>query len=253
MNPYDYLMHHLQFAQSRHFQYLISIDKGVLLAISGWIESPSWNHAVIQTPEKLDEIMLKKIEKISELSGRRPALYLIEPLTPEVEKLLAISDFQLFDTEYWMISNSRASINNTLCDVNMLPVQTENDIYNFLRAFKVAFSALEIGYSYQLHLSLLNQGVSLSKAHHIYAEINGQPCGIGSCYHDSKYAGLYNLAVCPKYQMQGIGRKMVGCLLEYLHTHECENVFLQADNSSKGFYENLGFYHCFSGEIYVKM
>lgn len=253
MDPYTLLGHHLGFAKGRHIHNLVEVNEVIHLAVSGWIESPSWNHVVVKNLSVLDEPLLNKITQICIWSGRLPALYTIESL-PEKKDLFLKSGYDLLDTEYWMTIFPKNFIYIENSAIKIQPVVIDSDVEKFVKTFKLAFNSLESGYAHQLYLSLIDSNNHFSsKAFHIYAICKGKTVGIGSIYYNSQYAGIYNLAVTPDCHGMGIGSALVNNLINHAKLQGCKIVFLQADITSKRFYGKLGFTHSFSGEIYAKL
>jgi ribosomal protein S18 acetylase RimI-like enzyme len=250
----SFLTHHLNFAKGRHIQNLVKMNATTSLAISGWIKSPSWNHVIVYNLSALDKFLLNKITRSCELSGRLPALYTIETL-PEKKEIILEFGYKLFDTEYWMTIAPDNLIfkENSVLKIKIQPVEEESDVEVFIRAFRSAFNSLEAGYAHQLYLSLIDTKNNFNKSFHIYAVCEEVPVGIGSLYYNKKFAGIYNLAVIPEYQGMGIGSSLVGALTKHAELQRCETIFLQAEITTKKFYEKLGFSHSFSGQIYVKL
>lgn len=246
------LTHHLNLVKGRHIQNLVEINTETFLAISGWIESPSWNHVIVNNPSILDEILLSKITQICKLSGRLPAIYIIESLFETKEFIFGFG-YKLFDTEYWMTISPNNLLQKENSAIGIQSIKTEAEIEIFIRTFKLAFNSLEFAYAYQLYLSLVDKNNLSNKAFHVYAIYNGVPVGIGSCYYNNQYAGIYNLAVIPDYQGRGIGSFLISALAKHIDLQGCKTIFLQAEITSKSFYEKLGFTHSFTGQIFTKL
>lgn len=249
----EYLLHHLNLVRGRHIQNLIEFKPGILLAISHWVESPSWNHAVIYKNDLLDEETITQIEKTYELIGRRPALYIIDQFIKKPPHSFENMGYQPFETEYWMgldVKNAKLISDST---ANVFQVLNRDGIQSFLKGFELGFSSLESGYMRQLYLSLINNFEYPAKGIHFYATLDGNPVGVASCYFDNSIAGIYNLAVCQPYQGIGIGKKLMAGLISEAKKQGCGFFFLQADYNSRNFYTNLGFESLFEGKIVVKM
>ncbi|MDY0104956.1 MAG: GNAT family N-acetyltransferase [Lentimicrobium sp.] len=248
----EYLIHHLSLVKGRHVQSLIDYKVGIQLVISHWVESPSWNHAVIYKNDLLSEEIIQ-IEKTFELIGRRPAFYIVDQLQRETAHHFGALGYQLFDTEFWMGFDVKNEKPFSDSKVDLFQVLNDEGIHSFLQGFELGFSSLEVGYLRQLYLSLINNSEFQTKGIHYFATMDGLPVGVASCYFDNSVAGIYNLAVSQPYQGMGIGKKIIAGLISEAKKHGCKYFFLQADYKSRNFYAKLGFEPLFEGNIHVKM
>ena len=73
----------------------------------------------------------------------------------------------------------------------------------------------------------------------VFAHADGQPVGFGRAISDGAYqAAVYELAVVPEFQKQGIGARIMQAILDRLPG--C-NVILYAAPGKEDFYRKLGF------------
>ena len=73
----------------------------------------------------------------------------------------------------------------------------------------------------------------------VFAYANGQPVGFGRAISDGAYqAAVYEMAVVPEFQKQGIGARIMKAILDRLP--DC-NVILYASPGKEDFYRKLGF------------
>ena len=72
----------------------------------------------------------------------------------------------------------------------------------------------------------------------VFAYVDGQPVGFGRAISDGAYqAAVYEMAVVPEFQKQGIGAKIMRAILDRLSG--C-NVILYASPGKEDFYRKLG-------------
>ena len=70
----------------------------------------------------------------------------------------------------------------------------------------------------------------------------GRMIGMGRCVSDgASDAYIHDVTVLPRYRRSGVGARIVGKLVEYLHAHKIEWIGLVAERGAKRFYEELGF------------
>ena len=73
----------------------------------------------------------------------------------------------------------------------------------------------------------------------VFAYVDGQPVGFGRAISDGAYqAAVYEMAVVPEFQKQGIGARIMRAILDRLPG--C-NVILYASPGKEDFYRKLGF------------
>ena len=73
----------------------------------------------------------------------------------------------------------------------------------------------------------------------VFAYADGQPVGFGRAISDGAYqAAVYEMAVVPEFQKQGIGARIMKAILDRLP--DC-NVILYASPGKEDFYRKLGF------------
>ena len=73
----------------------------------------------------------------------------------------------------------------------------------------------------------------------VFAYADGQPVGFGRAISDGAYqAAVYEMAVVPEFQKQGIGARIMKAILDRLP--DC-NVILYASPGKEDFYHKLGF------------
>ena len=73
----------------------------------------------------------------------------------------------------------------------------------------------------------------------VFAYADGQPVGFARALSDGAYqAAVYEMAVVPEFQKQGVGAKIMRAILDRLPG--C-NVILYASPGKEGFYRQLGF------------
>ena len=73
----------------------------------------------------------------------------------------------------------------------------------------------------------------------VFAYANGQPVGFGRAISDGAYqAAVYEMAIVPEFQKQGIGAQIMQAILDRLPG--C-NVILYASPGKEDFYRKLGF------------
>ena len=255
LQPAELLKCHLSFVRGRHLQGFIDIEKVILLTVSAWVESPSWNHAIFFDQQSLNKANIDKIERACKLVDRKPAFYIINHSKNEITNLTASLGYEHFDTEYWMLQTVEKVLFQSVpqIEIVLLHNSSDTDVELFLNLYQVAFSTLTKGYSNQLYISIMSENEREIKAIHMYALFRGLPAGIASCYFSRTTAGIYNLAVVPQFQHRGIGRQLIQAAISYIGNYGCKNIFLQADINSKKFYENLGFIHVLSGQIFTKV
>ena len=73
----------------------------------------------------------------------------------------------------------------------------------------------------------------------VFAYVDGRPVGFGRAISDGAYqAAVYEMAVVPEFQRQGLGARIMQAILDRLPGY---NVILYASPGKEDFYRKLGF------------
>lgn len=90
------------------------------------------------------------------------------------------------------------------------------------------------------------------KCDHSVAYLDDKPVGAGRISNpEKKTAKIERMAVIKKARGQGIGRKILEVMLEFIATKDIVEVTLDAQHPTKGFYEKFGFKQV--GEIFKEV
>jgi len=107
-----------------------------------------------------------------------------------------------------------------------------NDFTELLRIFEIVFAMDNFPSPPIIHLeNLLNKSNFLIFVAKSGAKVIGglTVYSLDQYYSVKPLAYLYDLAILPAFQRQGIGKKMIAHLLEYCQLNGFEEVFVQAD------------------------
>jgi len=210
------------------------VDKaGYTLISGGEVEDPEWNHAgLLRLPPEAVSGALEAIAGWFKARGR-PSVVAISPATRPVAlgEQLASRGWRPVFRHRWLTWTGPLLPAPLPPAVTIQPVTDAADQDAFLAVFTATYGGEDLtGYA----TAFARGGAPPSGVRIVYvlARINGVPAGVATVAAWRGTAGLYNLAVHPRFRRRGLGAALTRWRIAWAHESGCNNVFLQTERDT---------------------
>lgn len=246
---------YFKLAIGRHIQYCIDQGEYGYLLISGWTNYASWNHVIPKLECMIShESFIAHNEHVFNEISRKSTFYVFDTeVHLKLKERLERDGYNHIGNEIWLIKklHSLIEIDTNIFDVHVVNNTDIDDIHAFVEGFRTIFEKLPSSQSEQLYLSLISHNKE-SDIHIYVKDRNKKIVGVASVYVLGIYAGVFNFAVSAQHRRSGVGSAMITYLEKMVQDFGCKYAFLQADNSSRQFFERMAYSRLNTGSLFQK-
>lgn len=137
------------------------------------------------------------------------------------------------------------SLNNKMNSISIRKLEKLEEIKELISVFSLAFESYYDTKDEYLHLMLKNTTCVILGAVFGSRIVGGLVAFEITPIHGKKELYIYDIAVHPKFQKQGVGKKLMEIIKEEARTRDIGTIFVEAESEDQG---AVAFYRAIGGE-----